>query len=89
MMLARKSAMEKVASFLLELSNRTGTPSGNHVAFPLPMLRADIADFLGLTIETVSRMFSQLRKAGTIALETPQKVLVLDMQALIDATQAD
>lgn len=87
MMLARKSAMEKVASFLTVLSQRTGVPIGNYTCFSLPMSRADIADFLGLTIETVSRSFSVLRKNGTITLETPQTVLVRDMQSLLDASQ--
>ncbi|MEH6833629.1 MULTISPECIES: helix-turn-helix domain-containing protein [Falsihalocynthiibacter] len=89
MMLACKSAMEKVASFLCVLSLRTGTPSSNYTVFSLPMCRADIADFLGLTIETVCRMFSLLRKEGTIALNTPQTVVVLDMEALTDASQSD
>lgn len=87
MMLARKSAMEKVASFLVSLSQRTGKPLGNYTTFMLPMSRADIADFLGLTIETVSRMFSQLRKDGAILLETPQTVIVRDMNALLAASQ--
>lgn len=89
MMLARKSASEKVASFLIAISNQSGTPLGNYTTFLLPMSRADIADFLGLTVETVSRTFSMLRKAGTITLETPQTVLILDMEALLDASQTD
>tara|TARA_R110002049_G_scaffold188402_2_gene356851 strand:- start:59634 stop:60275 length:642 start_codon:yes stop_codon:yes gene_type:complete len=89
MMLARKSALEKVASFLIVLSQRTGTPIGNFSTVSLPMSRADIADFLGLTIETVSRTLTLLRKNGTIVLETPQTVLIRDMQGLIDASQAD
>lgn len=89
MMLARKSAMEKVASFLIVLSQRTGMPIGNYTTFSLPMSRADIADFLGLTIETVSRMLTLLRRQGAITLETPQTVLVQNMEALIDASQAD
>lgn len=84
MMLARKSAMEKVASFLHVLSRRTGTPIGNCMFFSLPMSRTDIADFLGLT---VSRTFSLLRKQGLIALETPQPVLVLDQDALVATSQ--
>lgn len=89
MMLARKSAMEKVASFLVVLSQRIGTPIGNYTTYPLPMSRADIADFLGLTVETVSRMLTLLRRQGAITLETPQTVLVQNMEALIDASQAD
>lgn len=87
MMLARKSALEKVASFLLVLCRRTGRAMGDGTAFSLPMSRADIADFLGLTIETVSRSISCLRKRGMIVLETPQTVLVADMTALIRASQ--
>lgn len=87
MMLARKSAIEKVASFLLVLSRRLGESLGTGTTFCLPMSRADIADFLGLTIETVSRAFSLLRKAGTIALATPQTVSVLDLDALIGASE--
>lgn len=87
MMLARKSAVEKVASFLMVLSQRTGTPSGNYTTVPLPMSRADIADFLGLTVETVCRSFTLLRKNGAITLTTPQTVVIHDMQALIDASQ--
>ena len=88
MMLARKSAMEKVASFLIVLSQRTGTQIGDYMTYPLPMSRADIADFLGLTIETVSRMFTLLRQRGAITLETPHTVLVQDMERLIGASQA-
>jgi CRP-like cAMP-binding protein len=87
MVLARKSAIEKVASFLAVLSKRTGTSLGNYSTFELPMSRADIADFLGLTIETVSRTFSVLRKSGAIALETSKIVVVLDMDALLDMSQ--
>ncbi len=89
MMLACKSAMEKVASFLVVLSQRTGNPIGDYTTFSLAMSRADIADFLGLTVETVSRMLTRLRRQGTITLETPKTVLVLDMESLINASQTD
>lgn len=87
MMLARKSALEKVASFLITLLQRTDTHIGAYTSVELPMSRADIADFLGLTIETVSRTFSQLRKMGAIVLKTPQTVLVRDIATLIDTAQ--
>ncbi len=87
MMLGRKSAMEKVASFLVVLAQRTGVPIGNYTTFHLPMSRTDIADFLGMTIETVCRTFSRLRRDGIIALETAQTVLIRDMDALINASQ--
>jgi CRP/FNR family transcriptional regulator, nitrogen fixation regulation protein len=63
LLLGRKSAIEKVAAFLLEMDQRlanTGTIS-------LPMTRRDIADYLGLTLETVSRALSKLKKAGAIS----------------------
>ena len=87
MMLARKSALEKVASFLITLAERTGRPIGSYTTCALPMTRSDIADFLGLTIETVSRTLTRLRKQDIIALETSQTVLIKDMDALISASQ--
>lgn len=82
MMLGRKSAAERVASFLSVLMDRNGERVGAYRQITLPMSRADIADFLGLTIETVSRCFTALRKSGIIALEGSQTVLLLDDAAL-------
>lgn len=62
--LGRKNAGERVASFLIGMAERIGRRSGDEVAMDLPMSRRDIADSLGLTIETVSRQFSDLRAAG-------------------------
>lgn len=89
MMLARKSAPEKVASFLMVMAERTGTFDGRHVRFQLPMKRSDIADFLGLTIETVCRAITRLRRSGIIALEDAHTVVVLDHYRLADATLSD
>jgi CRP/FNR family transcriptional regulator/CRP/FNR family nitrogen fixation transcriptional regulator len=60
--LGRRAASERVASFLVELAARLGDCDG----LELPMSRQDIADFLGLTTETVSRTFTQLEGAGLI-----------------------
>lgn len=89
MMLARKSALEKVASFRMVLADRIGKPQSNFVSIDLAMTRADIADFLGLTIETVSRTVTQLRSFGVIALRSAQAVIILDQKALADAAEAD
>ena len=56
--------------------------------YQVPRAESDIADFLGLTIETVSRTLTRLRKQDIIALETSQTVLIKDMDALISASQA-
>ena len=64
--LGRKSATERLASFLLAMAERIGTPDSEGTALALPMSRRDIADSLGLTIETVSRQFTLLRGQGLI-----------------------
>jgi CRP-like cAMP-binding protein len=73
-----KSAEERVAGFLLEMAGRNSSGS----AIELPMSRQDIADYLGLTIETVSRTFTQLAQSGAIALETTRRILFRNSAAL-------
>jgi len=73
-----KSAEERVAGFLLEMAARGAAGA----AVELPMSRQDIADYLGLTIETVSRTITQLVQSGTIALETSRRVLFRNRSAL-------
>lgn len=73
-----KSAEERLAGFLLEMAGRN---SAAH-SIDLPMSRQDIADYLGLTIETVSRTFTQLAQSGTIALEASRRVMFRDRAAL-------
>jgi len=77
--LGRKTAEERFASFLLGLAERT---EGVDRAIALPMTRADIADHLGLTIETVSRLFSRLRKERVIDLPDAHSFRVLDRDVL-------
>ncbi|WP_342643957.1 helix-turn-helix domain-containing protein [Rhodoligotrophos ferricapiens] len=80
LLLGRKSASERLATFLMDMRRRSGT-SGT---IELPMSRNDIADYLGLTIETVSRTFSQLELDGLIALPSSRRVVVCDVSALED-----
>ncbi len=85
MTLGRKSASEKVASFLLLIGTNIDpekSMNSNSVKFEIPMKRADIADFLGLTIETVSRQLTKLRKAGIIELENNRSVYIPDVHKL-------
>ncbi|MFY0691083.1 MAG: helix-turn-helix domain-containing protein [Paracoccaceae bacterium] len=89
MMLGRKSASEKVASFLAVLSERVGCDIGPYTQVELPMSRSDIADFLGLTTETVSRTITQLRKCEIIALENVHTVVVLKPRALLAMAEGD
>jgi len=73
-----KSAQERVAGFLLEMAERTS--AGN--AVELPMSRQDIADYLGLTIETVSRTLTALECAAAIGLPTSRHVVLRNRAAL-------
>jgi CRP/FNR family transcriptional regulator, nitrogen fixation regulation protein len=73
-----QSAQERVAGFLLEMANRV--PAGNEVE--LPMSRQDIADYLGLTIETVSRTLTHLEKTAAIARPTSRRVVLRSRSAL-------
>jgi CRP-like cAMP-binding protein len=82
LLLGRMSAMERVATFLVKLERRLGARPGAHRTIRLDMTRADIADHLGLTIETVSRMLNQLKRQGIIALPHPQEIRVLRAGAL-------
>ena len=67
MLLARKTAEERVASFLLALARRGGDGCSCGAVVALPMTRLDMADYLGLTIETVSRIMTRLTGRGIIA----------------------
>lgn len=80
MRLGHRSAAERVASFLLDVARRLG----GHDAFDLPMSRQDIADYLGLTIETVSRSFTQLQALGLIAVRCCRHVELSDRAALVE-----
>ena len=84
-LLGRMSAAEKLASFLLGLAGGT---RGLKDCIELPMTRSDIADYLGLTIETVSRKINELHANGIIRLDTPSRVRITDLHrigALADA----
>lgn len=82
-LLGRKAAAERLASFFLALLQRAERASGQlETAFNLPMSRIDIADYLGLTKETVSRMLAHLRGQGLIRLQSQNRVEVLKRQGL-------
>ncbi|MEI8277058.1 MAG: helix-turn-helix domain-containing protein [Hyphomicrobiales bacterium] len=77
-MLLIKTAQERVAGFLLEMASRA--PAGNTVE--LPMSRQDIADYLGLTIETVSRTLTQLENSAAISVPSSRRIVLRNQAAL-------
>jgi CRP/FNR family transcriptional regulator len=87
--LGRKTAQEKVASFLYLIATHLDPERGETRAYELPLSRADIADFLGLTIETVSRQMTKLRKDGIIQIENNRHVTVPAMERLHRASGND
>jgi len=87
LLLGRKSADEKIASFLLTLAVRLGVRGARLDVVQLPMSRQDMADYLGLTIETVSRTLTRLRRDGLISLPTPQHVVLLQIGRLHDLAE--
>jgi CRP/FNR family transcriptional regulator, nitrogen fixation regulation protein len=78
MLVLIRSAQERVACFLLEIAGRMG--DGDEIE--LPMSRQDIADYLGLTIETISRTLTQLESTGAIAVPTCRRIVLSDRRAL-------
>jgi CRP-like cAMP-binding protein len=73
-----KNAQERVAAFLLDMAARTASQN----TVNLPMSRQDIADYLGLTIETVSRTLTQLEKDAAIALQSSRCIVLRDRASL-------
>ena len=78
----QRSAVERVAGFLLAFSRRNKRNGQDPARFELPMTRTDIGDFLGLTIETVSRTFTKLKVLGLIELPQCNHVSLLDIEEL-------
>lgn len=88
-LLGRKCAQEKVATFLYTLAVRFAGRDAVSASFHLPMTRAEIGDYLGLTIETVSRTLTKLRIAGVIDLPQSSKVEIRDLRRLEKLTDKD
>ncbi|HEX2727151.1 MAG TPA: helix-turn-helix domain-containing protein [Beijerinckiaceae bacterium] len=83
LLLGRKSALEKIASFVLDMAERSGDD-----VIELPMSRTDIADHLGLTIETVSRSLTELERKGLIALPAQRRTIRLRDKAALEHLRA-
>ncbi|MBW8191516.1 FNR family transcription factor [Neiella marina] len=81
LLLSKKSAEERLASFIYELSRRFGERGFSSREFRLTMTRGDIGNYLGLTVETISRLLGRFQKAGMIAVQG-KYITVLDIQTL-------
>jgi CRP/FNR family transcriptional regulator, anaerobic regulatory protein len=88
LLLGRKTAREKIATFLAMVGRRSlvdgcsAADQLNFAKFDMPLTRTDIADLLGLTMETVSRQLSKLKNEGIIHLESGRRISILDLQKL-------
>jgi CRP/FNR family transcriptional regulator len=92
LLLGRMAAMERVSQFLVDFAERArvgARPASDpsSLLVELPMTRADIADYLGLTIETVSRIFSRFRRGGLIELPKPNVIRFRDPARFQGQTQ--
>lgn len=88
LLLGRKTAMERIASFLLLQASRMKARGMADNPVLLPMTRAEVGDYLGLTIETVSRCFSKLRKLDVIGLPAPDRVQIRQADQLRALSEA-
>jgi CRP-like cAMP-binding protein len=80
LILGRITAQEKVAAFLLHLAKRLAGQPTDHLT--LPISRYDIADYLALSVETVSRALTSLKRSGVIALSGPRQLRIVDRDAI-------
>lgn len=83
MLLAKKTAEERIGAFLMNLSMRYEERKLSSTRFRLPMARSDIANYLGLAVETVSRIFTRLQTAGVLKVEG-KEVEILNRKSLCD-----
>lgn len=88
LLLGRKTAMERIASFLLLQAARMKARGMTDNPVLLPMTRAEVGDYLGLTIETVSRCFTRLRKLDVIGLPAPDRVQIRQIERLRTLSEA-
>lgn len=88
-LLGRKTAREKIATFVEMIVRRDTVPLHGPQEHVLPLTREEIADFLGLTLETVSRQLSVMKKEGIIAFSDRRSFSIKDLEALHEATGDD
>ncbi|MCA8868476.1 MAG: Crp/Fnr family transcriptional regulator [Rhodobacteraceae bacterium] len=93
LLLGRKTAREKIASLLSIIARRDASlhlqPISGNVEFDLPLSREAMADYLGLTLETVSRQVSALKREGIIELQGKRHINIIDFATLLNETGDD
>jgi CRP/FNR family transcriptional regulator len=93
LLLGRKTAREKIASLLAIIARRDAglktKPGKGPVSFDLPLTREEMAEYLGLTLETVSRQMNALKRDGVVELEEKRRIVVPDFNRLAEETGDD
>jgi CRP/FNR family nitrogen fixation transcriptional regulator len=89
LMLGRQTVKERIASFLLMMLDRRGRDRRDGVMLDLHMGRQDIADYLGLTIETVCRTISDFKRAGILGVPGPREIVVKNIRLLQDTANGE
>ena len=89
LLLGRKNALERMATFLLAMADRQQEKGKAADAIDLPMNRTDVADYLGLTVETVSRLLTQMRSRRMIELPSANHVVFRNREALEELSAGD
>ena len=88
-LLGRKTAREKIATFLEMISRRSAVSKDPTKPLTLPLTREEIANFLGLTLETISRQLSVMKKEGIVSFEGRRQFVIKDLDALRRASGDD
>jgi CRP/FNR family transcriptional regulator len=89
LLLGRMTAQERIATFLFTLAQQTAAHGGRASQVHLPMNRSEIADYVGLSKETVSRSLTQLRRQGIINMRGPQNITILSPERLREIAEGE
>lgn len=89
MLLARKTLRERMATFLINFEDRLRESGEEPAVIKLPMARADIADYLGVTVETISRCLAAMAEEGLIQLLSPRRIVILDHMRMEEIAEGE
>lgn len=89
LLLARKTLRERMASFLVKFENHLREDDEEPATLKLPMARADIADYLGVTVETISRCLAAMAEEGLIQLLSPRRIVLVDRERMVEIAEGE